>query len=228
MSNSRQTKSDREYILQNLPDGALRIQIVNSQGRQEWKHPDDVDLDLDEIVLNSSGSPVIMRGKPGRKPKAKLKPLSPQLEEVAVARVDHVESDSIVRDSRRDPYSEDLLDSIIRAMAEEAATLEFERLEAERLGADPTANSIKRARVLKSTADILIKRKMALQSGLIDLDSPPFQALFAYLLETFKSSMESAGCRKEQIEITFSSLVRDLDSDMWREEARRRMKEKSS
>lgn len=227
MSSSRQTKSDREYILQNLPEEAIRIQIVNSQGRQEWKRPEEVDLDLDEIVLNSSGSPVIMRGKPGRKPKARLKPLTPQLEELAVARMDHVETDSIVRDARRDPSSDSVLDNVIKAMAEEAATLEFERLESERLGVDPTINSLKRARVLKSMADTLIKRKSVLQGGLIDMDSPVFQALFGAILETFKLAMGHAGCRKEQIEITFSSLVRELESDLWKEEAKRRMRDKA-
>ena len=227
MSSSRQTKSDREYILQNLPEEAIRIQIVNSQGRQEWKRPEEVDLDLDEIVLNSSGSPVMMRGKPGRKPKARLKPLTPQLEELAVARMDHVETDSIVRDARRDPSSDSVLDNVIKAMAEEAATLEFERLESERLGVDLTINSLKRARVLKSMADTLIKRKSVLQGGLIDMDSPVFQALFGAILETFKLAMGHAGCRKEQIEITFSSLVRELESDLWKEEAKRRMRDKA-
>lgn len=192
-----------------------------------YKRPDDVDVDADEIVLNNSGHPVVMRGKPGRKPKTKLNPVTPQLLEVSKAREEHIDTDSILHETARNPEGETALDIVIRGLAEEAAFLEFERMEAERQGKDPTHISVKRARVLKSMADLMIKRKAALDGG-IDLDSPGFEALFGFILETFKGAMQEAGCRKEVIEVTFSNLGKAIDGHVWKEDARRKIKEKKA
>lgn len=224
-SGPRQTREDREYILANLPEGTQRVQVINSQGAQQYKKPDDVDVDKDEIVISKEGTPVVMKGKPGRKPKTKLKPVTPQIAQVAQARDDHLENDPLLRGIQAEAMADSVMDDILKGMAEEAAALEFERLEAERHGQSAESISVKRARVLKAMGDLSCKRKQLMEGGLINLDSPVFEVLFILIVETFKESMKDAGVRAEQVEQTFSHLQKSLDNT-WREEAKARMKEK--
>jgi|APSaa5957512622_1039677.scaffolds.fasta_scaffold64650_1 hypothetical protein len=221
----RQSREDREYILANLPEGTQRVQVINDQGAQQYKKPDDVNVDKDEIVISKDGTPVVMKGKPGRKPKTQLNPVTPQIAQVSQARDDHFENDSLLKGVRAEALADSVMDDILKGMAEEAAALEFERMEAERHGQETSNISVKRARVLKSMGDLGIKRKLLLDGGLINLDSPIFETLFLLILETFKESMKDAGVRAEQVEQTFSHLQKSLDNS-WREEAKARMKEK--
>jgi hypothetical protein len=222
----RQTKEDREYILANLPGGVRRVQVIEPSGKQVYKRPDDVDTTLDQIMLASDGTPICMRGKPGRKKKPALKPVTPQIAEVEQAREEHLAQDHLRREARADAESDNVLNGILAAMADEAAAIEFERAEAARHGQDTANHSSKRARVLKAMADTWLKRKQQMEGGLVDLDSPAFAALFAFLLETFKEAMAGAGTRHEHIETIFAKLVSQLGDEAWREEAKTRMKDK--
>lgn len=225
---TRQTKSDREYILKHLPEGTKRVQVVDSQGSQKYKRPEDVDLVNDEIVLASDGTPVIMRGKPGRKPKTLLAPATPQIAEVSDARDEHVDNDAIGKVTRKDAEASQIMDLVLSGMADEAAALEFERTEMERNGKDATNVSMKRARVLKGIADIWLKRKSITEGGLIDLDSPVFTALFGLIVGTFKDAMTTAGARGELIESTLTNLLKAVGEPTWKEDAKIRMKDKLS
>jgi hypothetical protein len=222
----RQTKEDREYILANLPDGVRRVQVIEPSGKQTYKRPDDVDVVRDQIMIASDGTPICMRGKPGRKPKAQLNPVTPQIAEVEQARQAHISQDPLRNVARKDAESDDVLNSIIAAMADEAAAIEFERSEAARHGQDTANHSSKRARVLKGMADTWLKRKQQIDGGIIDMDSPAFSVLFAMILETFKGAMRDTGTRPEHIETIFVKLVAELGEDSWREEAKARMKDK--
>jgi hypothetical protein len=194
-------------------------------GKQHYKRPEEINVEIDEVVLSSDGSPVVMRGQPGRKPKSRLKPVSPLAAEIDEARNSHIEDSHLRKEADKDSEGEELFNQIIAAMAEEAAALEFEREEAARHGVDTSVLSVKRSRVLKGMADSILKRK-SLTGGIIDLDAPAFKALFTLLLESFKESMDGAGCRSEQVESVFASLIRTLSDDSWRQEAKSRMKEK--
>lgn len=218
-----QTVEDRKYILKNLPAGTRRIQVTGPNGKQGYKRPDDVDLIHDEISVNVDGSPVIMRGSPGRPKGNPLRPLTPQLVEVAEAREGHVDGDLLIIETHKDSEGTQVLDQIMVGLAAEAASLEFDRNEAHRKGEDGSHISVKRARVLKTMADTLIMRKKASEGKLVDMESPQFSALFSYTLETFKGAMVSAGCRPELVETVFTRLGGILD-DSWREEAKARMR----
>lgn len=223
---TRQTRADREYILANLPDGTKRVQVFTAQGKQQYKRPEDIDLDHDEVMLASDGTPVVMRGKPGRRPKAQLNPVTPQIDEVVRAKNDHLDLDPLIREIKQNPESDTVIDQVLVGMAQESASIEFERLEAERHGQDTVNISAKRARVLKSMADTMLKKKQIASGGVIDMESPAFRALFGLVLETFKGAMQEGGARPELIETTFAHLVKSLDDPNWREDARVRMKEK--
>lgn len=220
----RQTRADREFILNNLPDGTKRVQVLTSQGAIKYVAPADVDLNHDEIPL-VGGLPVTMKGQPGRRAKTVLPPATPAIAEVVAARDDHVDNDGILKEVRKSPEGTPLMDLVLAGMADEAAVLEFERKEIERNGGDTTNISIKRARVLKSIADTWLKRKSVTDGGLIDLDGPPFQALFSMIIDAFREAMQSAGAREELIAVTFTNLLKTVKEPTWRGDAKSKMRE---
>ena len=223
---SRQSRADREYILDALPTGVRRVQVIDGSGKQVYKRPDEVDLMADEIVLSNDGSPIVMRGKPGRKPKSQLVPVTPQIGEVSRARSEHIDHDPLRKEAQRDAEGDGVINRLILAMAEEAAAIEFEREEAGRHGQDTTNYSAKRARILKGMADTWLKRKQAMDGGIVDLESPAFQGLFSFILETFKEAMSDAGSRPEYMETVFTKLVAVLGEEPWKQEAKARMRDK--
>ena len=224
MSSQRQTKEDRDYILANLPEGVRRVQVIDSEGKQVYKKPSDVDASMDEIVLNSDGAPIVMRGKPGRKSKSSLKAVTPQIEEVEQARAEHLSLDPLRRAANRNAEGDEVFNALIAAMAEEAASVEFDKTESARHGGDTATLSAKRARILKGMADTWLKRKQQVAGGVIDLDGPAFKALFGMILEMFKAAMLESGSRPEHIETVFAKLVSSLGQESWKQEARARMK----
>lgn len=219
-----QSKEDRTYIIANLPDGVRRVQVIDAKGKQGYKRPDEVDTDLDYIVLNSEGAPIVMRGKPGRKSKSALKAVTPQIAEVEQARVEHLSLDPLRRATKKNAEGDEVFNALIAAMAEEAASVEFDKSEAGRHGGDTASLSSKRARILKGMADTWLKRKQQVAGGAIDLDSPAFKALFGMILEMFKAAMIESGTRSEHIETIFAKLVVSLGQESWKQEARARMK----
>lgn len=223
---TRQTKEDRSYILANLPDGVRRVQVIDANGKQVYKRPDDVDIGTDEIVLNSEGAPIVMRGKPGRKTKSNLSAVTPHIAEVEQARVEHMSVDPLRKAARKDANSDAVFNALIAAMAEEAASIDFDKSEAARHGGDTATLSSKRARILKGLADTWLRRKQQLDGDLIDIESPAFKAVFGLILETFKGSMVDAGARPEMVETTFSKLAAALGEESWKQEAKLRMKTK--
>lgn len=221
-----QTKSDKEYILQNLPEGTIRVQIITSQGKQTYKRPEDIDLLNDEISLSGDGSPIVMRGKPGRPQKSPLPPATPQIAQVSAVREDYMENNPVTREIEKNPDGDDTFNLILKGMADEAASIEFDRLEAQRNGQEASDLATKRARILKSLADLLVTRKKMQEGGMIDMESPVFQTLFKLILGSFRESMEEAGTRAEHIETIFAKLVAKLADPAWKEDAKFKMKGK--
>jgi len=221
----KQTQGEKDRILRTLPPDAHRIQVREDSGALKFKKPEDVLVD-DEIVVKGDGSPVLMMQKPGRKPKVNLTALSDEIEDVMSARQDHIGGSDLVTAATNDPEADEVISNILQGMAQEAAALEFERMEAERKGMDTSGLSARRARVLKAMADVWLKRKEKLQGGAIDLDSKSFETLMTFLMETLKGSMEDAGMRPEFIETVFTKLSKRL-ADGWKEEAKARMREGS-
>lgn len=221
-ANKGQTRDDKRRILASLPPETKRVQVIGSDGRTGYKRPDEVDVDTDQIALGADGKPVVMRGRPGRRPKVNLQPVNNNVQEVVEARNDHVDTNPLLVAAKGNPEGEDVLNEIIAAMAEEAAAVEFERLEAERHGV-PTSNiSAKRARILKGMADTYLKRRDKGEGG-VDMDSPAFESVMGFMFETIQDVMTDSGMRKEHIETVFAKLSKVLD-DSWKAEATARMK----
>ena len=221
-----QTREDRKQLLDNLSEGVRRVLTVGTSGKQAYKRPDEVDLDNDEVVLNGSGIPIVMKGTPGRRKKAVLSPISTQVAEVCQAREEHVASDPLISTVRISSESDKVLESILTALAEDAAVIDFEKEEAFRNGASAANLATKRARILKGMSDIWLRKKSLSEGGVIDLDSPVFKEVFSLLLETFRGVLLESGVPPEHVETVFAKLISSFD-DAWKEDARRRMRQAS-
>jgi hypothetical protein len=228
---AKQTPQDRKDILANLPPGTQRVKVLDPNGKERYVRPDAVDIQ-DHEILTLKGDPkvpIVMRSKPGRgKVKSHLPVANPQVQEIEEARDDLVTGDRVVQSIKDDPEGDDAFSQMMKALSEEAAMIKFERLELQRQGRpeDIPKYAAQRARVLKSRADLWINRKKIASSNMVDLDSPAFEAVFVFILETFKEAMATAGCREELIETTFTNLVKSVDADTWKEDAKRKMKDK--
>jgi len=129
----KQSKERKEEILRSLPEGVRRVQVVSEDGKQQYKRPDEINLEKDEIMLSSDGSPIVMKGKPGRKPKAVLKPVSPAAALLCQARAEHLGADRLLETVSTDSESEKVIEGILSALAEDAAVIDFEKEEAFRM-----------------------------------------------------------------------------------------------
>jgi hypothetical protein len=98
-----QTREDRRRIIADLPPETKRVQVIGSDGRTQYKRPDEVSIDGDEIILAADGTPVIMRGRPGRRPKVALQPVTQNIAEVVEARSEHVDGDPLLTAARINP-----------------------------------------------------------------------------------------------------------------------------
>jgi hypothetical protein len=145
-----------------------------------------------------------------------------------VAEIVRRKNDSILKDPvlqavKTSPEDAAVLHQVVLALGEEAASLGFERLEAERDGKETSNISIRRVNTLKALADTWLKRKDQIVSRGIDLNSPVFKALLQYLLETFQEALVETGERPEMVEAVFARLGK-LMSEGWEAEAKNRMK----
>ena len=120
------------------------------------------------------------------------------------------------------PESPEVLNQVLLAIAEEAASLRFERSEAERQGNETSTLSMRRVAALKAIGDTWIKRKEQIANRAIDLDSTSFHELFRFISETFARAMDAAGVRSELANSVFAQFSKLLD-DEWKKEAKTRM-----
>jgi hypothetical protein len=213
-------------LLHGLPPETRRVQVIEPNGKTCWKSPRKVGSN-DKIVLNSNGKPVVMLGQPGRKAAKKVdrEPVSEDAAEQIAAKNALMRKDPLLKTIKKDSESDTVLQMVIQSLAEEAASLRFERQEAERRGTETSALSLRRSKILKSIAETWLRKKEKIESGAIDLDSKAFSAVFSLLMETLRTVMDESGVRREQVETVFAGLSKRLSED-WKEEARARMRER--
>lgn len=215
---------DKASILASLPPDANRIYVLDEHGKNRYKKPSEIGH-ADQIVLNHEGEPIVMARRPGRPKKPEMPPLSDAARDMQILKEEHLKGDDLLGTVQDNPEAADVLDYVMQGLAEEAASLGFERLDAERRGKDTSGISTKRIGALKAVGDTWLKRKEQLQSTGVDLDSAAFARLFKFIMDTFRESMNSAGSRPEMIETVFTNLAKRIGDDEWRREATKRMTE---
>ncbi len=212
----------RSVLLRQVPEGTSRIKVRDIQGKIRYREMDQL-ADDDVIQIKKDGTPVVMKSHPGRKQAIELVPANDVIKEILKRKREVLDDDYILKALKANPDSPDVLHQVIAAIGEEAASMGFERMEAERKGESTIGVSSKRVVALRSVADTWLKRQEQLAERLIDLDSQAFKVLFRYIMDTFRESMTSTHLRPEQVDTVFARLSTMLN-DEWEAEAKNRMK----
>lgn len=211
-------------LLASLPPGTTRVQVIDEFGRTKFKKPSDV-MPVDQILCGTDGRPIVMSGSPGRKKKPDMRPANHNIAEMIRAKQIHLSEDGLLEAVRTNPETGAVLDYVMEGLAEESASLGFERHEAERTGQPTSQISMRRINALKAVGDSWLKRKEQLSSAGVDLDSKAFERVFAYIMETFKDTVVDVmpNVREELIETLFANFSKKVSDEQWAREAAKRM-----
>jgi|SaaInlStandDraft_4_1057021.scaffolds.fasta_scaffold02420_10 hypothetical protein len=223
MANRGKDKNRVDALLGKLPTGAKRVKVIDETGKQRYRDVGDLAVG-DEIQINSKGIPIVMMGKPGRKRSVELRPANETVAAIIQEKEGVIDTDPILTKAKSDPESPDVLQEIINALGEEQASILFERIQAERRGEETSQLSGRRVAALKTMGDVWLKRKEQLVTRGVDLESPGFKTVFEFIMVTFQEAMAGSNVRSEIIESVFAKVSREVDSDQWAAEAKRRMK----
>ena len=208
---------ETRHILNGLSPQVQRVHVLRDDGSQKWVAPADVE-DTDLLIFKPDGiTPMVMLNVPGR-------PANPQAVSAATAQNVTAKSQSVSRDhlvrlATNDPEDPGVLDSVIRGLAEESASLKWEREAAETRGDDTSQYSVRRGRLLTSIGDQWLKRREVSSTRMIDLDGPAFKALFSFMVGTFRDAMLDAGTRQEMVDRTVAKFGAKMGPE-WEKAAR--------
>jgi hypothetical protein len=227
---AQEKELSREDILALIPEGAKRVKVIDEKGHERYRNiADGFDeiLDGDEIQM-AKGLPIVSMSQPGRRRKVKAGPVPPPVNNVAAAlqaaKAKFVREDPLIQQIQKEVDSEDVLHLAMMGFAQEASSLAFERTEAERNNKETSQLSIRRIGALKALSETWIKRKEQLSGKTIDMSSPAFSKLFAFMLDTFREAMLKGGISPDQVETVFVALSERMSDETWEQEARNKMK----
>lgn len=226
-----------------IDPNVARVKVVDDLGKIVWRKPDELKT-TDQVMFHpTTGLPITMNNEPGRKTKPVSSPTNtpstpvPTIQQAQIAmsstqlnianqqlnKISSLMQDKILGNVITNIESGDVLNSVIEGLAEESASLKFERAEAERKGENTSQLSIRRVNALKAVGDAWIKKKEMLSNQTIDMDSKAFKILFGFLAETFRRACDEAKVRPEMTESIFANFGKMIDAEEWMKEAKARM-----
>ena len=212
-----------------IPQGATRVQVEDEYGKLIWRKPSEV-LDTDTIRINfKTGEPYAMFGKPGQpssnNANVKQTPVNTpykvpsnaqsNINQLQQRKQTKLNKDAVFETTKKNADSSDVLTHVLVGLAEESASLAFEREEAERRGESTSQISLRRVNALRAVGDTWIKKKELMSSKSIDLDSKAFRKVFGHIAETFRKACDEAGVRPELAESVFATFGRMVDDPEW-------------
>jgi len=223
-----------------IPVGASRVKVEDELGKTIWRKPAEV-LPTDTISLNpKTGEPFVMysnpgRGSPASNPSAPVPQTASQppmyhtpqaaINNLNQRKFSKLDTDIVYGQVRQNPESSDVLTRVIEGLSEEAASLAFEREEAERKGEPTSQISLRRVNALRAVGDTWIKKRELLSSKSIDLESKAFRKLFGHIAETFRRACDESGCRPELAESIFATFGKLVDEQEWIADAKKAMED---
>ena len=210
-----------------IPEGVSRVQVTDEVGKVVWRKPSDL-RETDTIKFNpNNGEPYVMYGTPGVS-QASVANTTPPTSNAVISAIksrkkDLLDKDEIFNVAKTKPESADVLTKVIQGLAEESASLHFERTEAERKGEKTSQISMRRVQALKAVGETWLKKKEVLASKGVDLESPSFKIVFTHIAETFRRACDIAGVRPEMSESVFAEFGRLVDDVDWVADAKSKM-----
>lgn len=222
-----------------IPPNATRVQVEDEYGKLIWRKPSEV-LDTDTVRINfKTGEPYVMFGKPGvpssnisntktpppNQTRSPVPPSNPQanINQLQQRKKAKLNNDAVFDQTKKNADSSEVLTHVLVGLAEESASLAFEREEAERRGESTSQISLRRVNALRAVGDTWIKKKELMSSKSIDLESKTFKKVFGHIAETFRKACDEAGVRPELAESVFATFGRMVDDPEWLVDAKKAM-----
>ena len=212
-----------QELLAKIPADAKCVQVKDSKtGKLKYKPIEELH-DLDVIQVKKDGTPITMKKAPGRPQNVVVEPATRLAAEIMRLKSDTIASDPILKVAKANPEDPDVLHQIVLALGDEAASIGFERQQAEMNGEKTSELSVRRIAALKSLADTWLKRKDQITTRGIDMGSPAYRTLMKEVLKAFREAVDNAGIRPELAEMVFTKLGRIMN-DSWEAEVKARIK----
>jgi len=134
-----------------------------------------------------------------------------------------IKRDALLRGMLNDDGVFDLLDVVLAEMAEEGASLKYERIKKEFNDEATDRISLRRANILKMISDSLIQKRNLALSDLVNLKSPQWQIVFKQLMDRVQQTFIDLEYSSEQLELFFQKLQGNLEG--FEEETEQKLKE---
>jgi hypothetical protein len=218
-------KADEAFkdLLAKIPSTAVTVQVKDGiTGKIRYKPVKEIRR-IDEIQVNKEGIPVTTRKLLGRPKNIIIEPKSRVTAELIKQKKEALGNDPILQVARTNPEDPDLLQQIVLALGTEAASIGFERQQAELNGEKTSELSVRRINALKAIGDTWLKRREQVGTRGIDMNSPAYRVLMTEILTAFQESLASEGVRPESIQNIFTKMDRIMNAE-WEANVKTRMK----
>lgn len=139
---------------------------------------------------------------------------------------DVIKQDSLLRGITNEEGVFDLLDIVLSEMAEESASLKYERIKKEFAEEATDRISLRRANILKMIADSLIQKRNLALNDFVNLRSPQWQVVFQHLMTKVKQTFIDLNYSSEQVELFFQHLQLNLEG--FEDDTEQKLKESMS
>ncbi len=241
-----------EEAVDSIPDGIARVQVRDQEGNMRYKQVGDL-LSTDEVCFRQGRPITMKRhpGRPWPAGKT-TQPLGAMLASPKIREENDIEEavpsgepkrhaigpvtrkgldlrrkaikdNPVVQYILEDPYSDKVLDQIMRELVEEAAGLKYERKLAN--SREAIQISLRRVATLETIISTWFKRREQMAAKSVDLKSSAFRRLFMYIVQTFCECMEEAGADETLQENVKMELARRFQNDAtWEDGAKEAMR----
>jgi len=142
---------------------------------------------------------------------------------VLPSRHEIIEQDLLLKGMLNDEGVFDLLDVVLAEMAEEGASLKYERIKKEFNDEATDRISLRRANILKMISDSLIQKRNLALNDLVNLKSPQWQVVFKQLMDRVQQTFVDLEYSSEQVELFFQKLQGNLEG--FEEDTEQKLKE---
>jgi len=136
---------------------------------------------------------------------------------------DIIKEDALLKGILDDAGVFNLMDIVLAELAEESASLKYERIKKEFRDESTDRISLRRSNILKMINDSLVQKRNLALNDLVNLRSPQWQIVFENLMDKIKLTFTDLEYASEQIELFFQKLQNNLEG--FEEETELKLKE---
>lgn len=124
---------------------------------------------------------------------------------------DIIKEDPLIKGILNDDGVFDLLDVVLAELAEESASLKYERIKRELKDQDTDRLSLRRSNILKMISDALVQKRNLALNDFINLRSPQWQIVFDQLMKRVRKTFSDLQYSSEELELFFQKLQSNLE-----------------